>query len=159
MRQPVPSTIAALVGAALAFAGRLSAAEAPALTWTRNAFALPETIWSVEAVDANSDGRLDLIAMGPTKVFALTAPDWKQHLLLDSKEPQMLYCVALDADRDGDLDIAVGRYRAPWIEYRQARDAGKTADEPKGPDFSIAWIENPRGVGEPWPLQDRKSVV
>ncbi len=103
-------------------------------------------------MDANADGKLDLIAMGPTKVFALTAPDWKEHLLLDSKEPQMLYCVALDADSDGDPDIAVGRYRVPWIEFRQAREASKPADEPKGPDFSIAWIENIRRVGEPWPL-------
>ena len=152
MKQSSPTTIAALVGAALTLASPLPAADAPALTWTRHAFALPETIWSVEAVDANADGRLDLIAMGPTKVFALTAPDWKQHLLFDGREPQMLYCVALDADRDGDLDIAVGRYRSLWIEHRQAREAGKTADEPKGPDFSIAWIENTRRVSDPWPL-------
>ena len=103
-------------------------------------------------MDANADGKLDLIAMGPTKVFALTAPDWKEHLLFDGKEPQMLYCVALDADSDGDPDLAVGRYRVPWIEYRQAREASKPAEEPKGPDFSIAWIENIRRVGEPWPL-------
>jgi hypothetical protein len=46
----------------------------------------------------------------------------------------------------------VGRYRVPWIEHRQAREAGKLSDEPKGPDFSIAWIENTGRVGEPWPL-------
>ena len=127
-------------------------ADTNALTWVRHAFPLPETIWSVEAVDANADGRLDIIAMGPTKVFVLTAPDWKQHLLFDGKEPQMLYCVALDADRDGDLDIALGRYRVPAIEYRQAREAGKAAEEPKGPDFSVAWIENTRTVNAVWPL-------
>lgn len=120
--------------------------------WQRNAVPLPESIWSVEAVDANADGKLDFIAMGETKVFALIAPEWKLQVLRDTEEPKMLYCVALDADRDGDLDIAVGRYRVPWIEYRQAREAGKTADEPKGPDFSIAWLENTRRVGDPWPL-------
>ena len=135
------------------FASGLAAAETNSIAWERRAFPLPESIWSVEAVDANADGRLDLIAMGPTKVFALTAPDWKQHLLFDAQEPQMLYCVALDADRDGDLDIAVGRYRAPWIEYRQARASGKTVEEPKGPDFSIAWIENTRSVTSAWPLK------
>jgi hypothetical protein len=127
-------------------------AEAGSPVWVRNAVPLPESIWSVEAVDANGDGRLDLIAMGETKVFALLAPEWKPRLLFDAKEPKMLYCVAFDADSDGDLDIAVGRYRVPWIEYRQARDAGKAVDEPKGPDFSIGWIENTGRAGELWPL-------
>ncbi|HKS38105.1 MAG TPA: VCBS repeat-containing protein [Verrucomicrobiae bacterium] len=120
--------------------------------WSRVSVSLPESIWSVEAVDANADGKLDLVAMGETKVFALIAPEWKPQVLIDTQEPKLLYCVALDADADGDLDIALGRYRAPWIEYREARKAGKAADEPKGPDFSIAWIENTRRVGEPWPL-------
>jgi hypothetical protein len=137
---------------ALVLSARAAPAAARSPDWQRNAFSLPESIWSVETVDANGDGKRDLIAMGETKVFALMAPDWKPHVLIDTKEPKMLYCVALDADSDGDLDIAVGRYRMPWIEYRQAREAGKAADEPKGPDFSIAWIENTRRVGEPWPL-------
>lgn len=141
-----------LLCAAFHCAASLNAAETNAIAWERRAFPLPESIWSVEAVDANADGRLDLIAMGPTKVFALTAPDWKQHLLFDARDPQMLYCVALDADRDGDLDIVVGRYRSAWIEFRQAREAGKSVEEPKGPDFSIAWIENTRSVGTSWPL-------
>src|SRR4026208_1626335 len=81
--------------------------------WQRNAFPLPESIWSVEAVDANADGKLDLIAIGETKVFALMAPDWKEYVLVDTKEPKMLYCVALDADGDGDLDIALARYQVP----------------------------------------------
>jgi FG-GAP-like repeat len=142
-----------LCGPALVLSARIAlCASASSPDWQRNAFSLPESIWSVEAVDANADGKLDLIAMGETKVFALVAPDWKQQVLVDTKEPKMLYCVALDADGDGDLDIAVGRYRVPWIEYRQARETGKAADEPKGPDFSIAWIENIGRIGEPWPL-------
>jgi len=90
--------------------------------------------------------------MGEIKVFALIAPDWKQHVLADTKEPKMLYCVALDADGDGNLDIALARYQVPWINYRQAREAGKTADEPKSADFSVAWIENTRRVDQEWPL-------
>ncbi len=128
------------------------AAEPSPIHWTRTSVPLPESIWSVEAIDANGDGKLDLIAMGETKVFALVAPDWKTQVLFDSKEPKMLYCAALDADGDGDLDLVVGRYRVPWIEHRQAKAAGKSSAEPKGPDFSIAWIENTRRVGEPWPF-------
>ena len=139
----------ALLGGSIAIA---AGADPGPINWTRTSVPLPESIWSVEAVDANADGKLDLIAMGETKVFALVAPDWKPQVLFDSKEPKMLYCVALDADGDGDQDIFVGRYRVPWIEHRQARAAGKASDEPKGPEFSIAWIENTRRVGEPWPV-------
>ena len=131
-------------------------ADAPARVvapqWERHAFPLPESIWSVEAVDVNGDGRLDLIAMGATKVFALVAPDWKEHVLFDSQEGKMLYCVAIDADGDGDKDIALGRYQIPWIEFRQAQAQGRELPAPKGPDFSVAWIENTRQVGQPWPL-------
>ena len=138
-----------LLGGSIAIA---AGADPGSINWTRTSLSLPESIWSVEAVDANADGKLDLIAMGETKVFALVAPDWKPQVLFDSKEPKMLYCVAMDADGDGDQDIFVGRYRVPWIEHRQAKAAGKASDEPKGPDFSIAWIENTRRIGEPWPL-------
>lgn len=70
-----------------------AAAEHKPVDWTRNAFPLPESIWSVEALDANGDGKLDLIAMGETKVFALMGPDWKQSVLADTQEPKLLYCV------------------------------------------------------------------
>src|SRR5688572_362580 len=86
-----------------------------AINWVRHAFPLSESIWSVDALDATGDRKLDLVAMGETKMFALTAPQWKTSLLADTKEPKMLYSVALDADRDGDLDIAVARYQVPWI--------------------------------------------
>jgi FG-GAP-like repeat len=122
------------------------------IEWLRTAVPLPESIWSVAAADANGDGKQDIIAMGETKVFALLAPDWKPHVLIDTKEAKMLYCVAFDGDGDGDLDIALARYRVPWIEYRLAREAGKTVEEPKGPDFSVAWIENIGRVDRPWPL-------
>jgi hypothetical protein len=64
----------------------------------------------------------------------------------------MLYCVALDANGDGATDLAVGRYQIPWIEYRNAQTKGKTLAEPTGPDFSVAWIENPRRAGATWPV-------
>ena len=141
-----------LIGTLLLGIWNSGGAEQKSVTWVREAFPLPESIWSVEALDANGDGKLDLIAMGETKVYALTAPDWKQSVLADTKEPKMLYCVAFDADHDGDMDLAVGRYQQPWINYRQAREAGKTASEPKGLDFSVAWIENIASVNKGWPL-------
>lgn len=122
------------------------------VTWDRRAFPLPESIWSVAALDVNGDGRRDLVAMGVTKVLALTAPEWKPETLFDAKEGKMLYCVALDANGDGATDLAVGRYQIPWIEYRAAQTKGKTPAEPTGPDFSVAWIENPRRAGATWPL-------
>jgi len=123
-----------------------------AIDWARHSFPMPESIWSVEAADLNRDGKLDFIVMGQTKLFVLEAPDWKQHLLCDTKEPKMLYCVTLDCDGDGDLDIAVGRYRVPWIEYREAQAQGKAMEKPSGPEFSIAWVENSGKLGAPLPF-------
>src|SRR5688572_4228140 len=81
--------LACVLWAALHFsAGAVFGAEASGPAWVRNAFSLPESIWSVEAVDVNADGKRDLIAMGETKLFALIAPEWKQHLLLDTREPK-----------------------------------------------------------------------
>ena len=122
------------------------------IAWERRSFPLPESIWSVAALDVNADGQRDLVAMGVTKVFALTAPEWRPETLFDAKEGKMLYCVALDANGDGATDLAVGRYQIPWIEYRAAQTKGKTLAEPTGPDFSVAWIENPRRAGAKWPV-------
>lgn len=127
-------------------AGILAAAPAN-VTWERRAYGLPESIWSVEAIDVNGDGRKDLVAMGVTKVFAVSGAGGSEQVLADTKEGKMLYCVALDADGDGDQDLAVGRYLIPWIAFRQARDSGKNVPEPQGPDFSVAWLENPGRAG------------
>ncbi len=140
-----------LTSFAAALASPSRAADA-LISWERHSAELPEGIWSVEAIDVNGDGKLDLIAMGETKVYALIAPEWKPDLLFDGKEPKFLYCVALDMDGDGDLDLALGRYRVPWAEYREARAAGKSAPEPKSPDFSLAWIENPGRDRRAWQL-------
>jgi hypothetical protein len=106
----------------------------------------------VSTADLNRDGRLDLVAMGETKVFVLSAPDWKEHLFFDSKEPKMLYCVALDMNGDHQVDIAVGRYRVPWIEYREGLKTGKNVERPMGPEFSIGWLENSGNLDRPAPL-------
>jgi len=126
--------------------------QAKSIPWQRHAFPLPDSIWSVAAVDTNADGSLDIIAMGQSQVFVLASPDWKPRVLIDTREPKMLYCVAFDADRDGDLDVAVGRFKAPWIAYRQALAEEKEAQKPEGPDFSLAWIENSGSLDAPWRL-------
>jgi hypothetical protein len=131
----------------------ITQAAASLPVWERHAFSLPESIWSVEAADVNGDGKPDLVAIGITKVYALTAPDWKVHELFDIQEGKMLYCVALDVDHDGDKDLVLGRYAIPWIDYRQAQAEGKALPPmPKGPDFSVAWIENTGNPDRAWPL-------
>ena len=120
--------------------------------WERRAFALPESIWSVAAIDTDGHGQQKLIAMSPTKIMAIDPVSGRTETLLDVQDGKMLYCVALDANGDGATDLAVGRYQIPWIEHRAALAKGETRPAPAGPDFSIAWLENPRGRGGPWAL-------
>ena len=144
-------------GGAAKVATQTKASGAPAakretVNWERRAYPLPESIWSVEALDTNGDGVKEVIAMGVTKVFAVDVANWKTEVLFDAQEGKLLYCAAVDADGDGDLDLALGRYQIPWIEFRAPRVPGKRVPpEPKGPDFSVAWIENRRRAGT-WPL-------
>ena len=129
-----------------------AAAKRETVNWERRAYPLPESIWSVEALDTNGDGVKEVIATGVTKVFAVDVTNWKTEVLFDTLEGKLLYCVAVDADGDGDRDLALGRYQIPWIEFRAPRVSGKSVPpEPKGPDFSVAWIENRRRAGT-WPL-------
>ncbi len=129
-------------------------AKAKAIAWERRAFPLPESIWSVEAIDANNDGQRELIAMGVTQVFSIDYASWRTDTLFDAKDGKLLYCVALDANADGAPDLALGRYLIPSIESRKPPVAGKAAPPaPVGPDFSVAWLENPRrGGGRNWKL-------
>ncbi len=135
---------------------RNSAPVPPAekITWERRAFPLPESIWSVEAIDPTGEGRKRLIAMGVTRVFAIDPANWKTETVFDAKEGKLLYCVALDANGDGAVDLALGRYQIPWVEFRAAQAKGKSPlpPPPTGPDFSVAWLENPRRAGATWAL-------
>ncbi len=130
------------------------AAEPAKITWERRAFPLPESIWSVEAINPLGEGRKRLIAMGVTRVFAIDTANWKTETLFDAKDGKLLYCVALDANGDGATDLALGRYQIPWIGFRDAQAKGKSPlpPEPTGPDFSVAWLENPKRAGVSWPL-------
>ncbi len=128
------------------------AARPGPVAWERRAFPLPESIWSVEALDTNGDGQRELIAMGVTKVFSIEPTLWRTTTLFDAKDGKLLYCVALDANADGATDLALGRYAIPWIDFRTARAKGENRPEPAGPDFSVGWLQNPRRSGS-WRLQ------
>ena len=143
-----------LSGAVFERAPKATPVKADKVTWERRAFPLPESIWSVEAIDPTGEGKKRLIAMGVTRVFAVDTANWKTEIIFDAKEGKMLYCVALDANGDGATDLALGRYQIPWIEFRDAQAKGKSPPPPPptGPDFSVAWLENPRRAGATWPL-------
>lgn len=117
------------------------------------AFPLPQGIWAADALDANGDSKLDLIAVGGTKVWAFLTPDWQQVELADTPAGQTIHAVALDCDGDGKLDMALGRSDSQWIAHREALNRGKTSGPPQGEDWTVAWIKNTGSTGRPWPLR------
>jgi uncharacterized sulfatase len=121
-------------------------------TFERNAFPLSQGIWGVDALDANGDGKLDFIAAGETKVWAMLAPDWRVVELADTPGGRTIHAIALDGDGDGDLDLALGRSASDFIRHREALAAGKPSKEPVGEDWTVAWLENTGRTDAPWPL-------
>ena len=88
--------------------------------WERHASPLPEGVWAVQGLDADGDGRRDLVAVGHTRVWAMLGPRLRPHELFNAREGWMLHAASLDADGDGDVDLALARFEQPWIRHRQA---------------------------------------
>lgn len=140
----------ALTGVCLMFFSAGLANAAP--EFERRTLDLSEGVWGVAAADVNGDGKLDVLAASDTQAVAFIAPDWQPVVLHDSAGGRLLHATALDCNGNGKLDFVVARIHSPWVDYRKAKAAGKNPPEPKGPDFTLAWIENTGRVDEPQPL-------
>jgi len=127
-----------------------SAGAAP--VFERQAIALSQDTFAIDALDGNGDGKLDVVVAGLSKVWLLLAPDWRVVELADTPGGRTIHGVALDCDGDGDLDIVISRSVSDWIFHRLAMAAGKPAKAPLGDDWTIAWLENTGRVDLPWPL-------
>ena len=136
---------------ALTFAALAQPATA-APTFIRRAFPLPQPILGVAALDVNGDGRLDVVAAGENKVWAMLAPDWRIVELADTTGGRTIHAVAMDCDGDGDLDLVISRSYSLWIRHRLALAEGKPSVVPEGGDWTVAWLENTGKTDAPWPL-------
>ncbi|QDT38471.1 FG-GAP repeat domain-containing protein [Stratiformator vulcanicus] len=118
----------------------------------RKAYALTQPVLAVDAVDANGDGKLDLIAVGESKVWAVLQPSGDKVVLVEDTAGRMLHGCSLDCDADGDLDVVMSRSTSNWIFHRNAIATGRSPKEPTGGDWTIAWIENIGTTDREWPL-------
>ncbi|MGK0238294.1 MAG: hypothetical protein ACI92G_001759 [Candidatus Pelagisphaera sp.] len=135
MKSFLPSIILALIASPL---------QAD-LSWEKSSAELGETTRGIDAADLDGDGKLDIVAIGFTQVFAVLDPLGQATVesIYDTVGGNLLHGSGGDIDGDGDIDFVIARGESPWIEYRERRANNETAKEPKGvPDFSIAWIEN-----------------
>ena len=151
MKTTLTLDTALLFAIGLTFGGLASPATA-APTFVRRAFPLPQPILGVAALDVNGDGRLDVVAAGETKVWAMLAPDWRIVELADTTGGRTIHAVAMDCDGDGDLDLVISRSYSRWIRHRLALAEGKPSVEPEGGDWTVAWLENTGKPEARWPL-------
>ncbi len=151
MKTTLTLDTALLFAIGLTFGGLASPATA-APTFVRRAFPLPQPILGVAALDVNGDGRLDVVAAGETKVWAMLAPDWRIVELADTTGGRTIHAVAMDCDGDGDLDLVISRSYSLWIRHRLALAEGKPSVEPEGGDWTVAWLENTGKPEARWPL-------
>ena len=85
---------------------------------------------SAVAIDANNDGKQDVIASFNGKVSLFIAPDWKQEILLYQFENAVAGCIhstTIDVDNDGDLDWAgsLAHEHPFWLENPGPSDFAK----------------------------------
>lgn len=128
----------------------LPAVGAP--VFERHAVAFPQDVFGIDALDANGDGRRDVVVAGLTTVWLLVAPDWHTVEVGDTPGGRTIHAVVLDCDEDGDLDIVISRSVSEWIYHRLALAAGKPSATPVGEDWTIAWLENTGRAAGPWRL-------
>ena len=94
----------------------------PTQVWAKHLIAKDQSgATNIHPADVNGDGKVDFIASrGHSRgVLWFESPDWKEHTIHATiKKPHCL--VAIDMDRDGDVDAATGGH----------------------PDKLVAWFEN-----------------
>jgi len=107
---------------------------------------------TVDFVEFEPGGVRHIIAAGANGIWLATPGEAEPRQLLDTKDGRIMHGVAADANGDGLRDFFVGRFAAPWVDYRNAQAEGEAATEPRGPDFSLAWLENPGSADGEWKL-------
>ena len=118
-----------------------------ARSFEKQSFEFDQSIWSVDAIEVGGKDTTELIVVGESKVWAV---NWRtEHVsqLAETPGGRTIHSVALDADGDGDLDIALGRSASEWVQFRE----GKRNQQPTGADWTVAWLENP-GTKKDWQL-------
>jgi hypothetical protein len=63
------------------------------------------------AADFTGDGKIDVISNSDQKTRLFIAPDWKEHIIDDTKGHKFIHGEVIDVDRDGDPDFIAARYK------------------------------------------------
>ena len=80
------------------------------------------------AADFTGDGKIDVISNSDQKTRLFIAPDWKEHIIDDTKGHKFIHGEVIDVDRDGDPDFIAARYKpglVVWFETPKDPTKGK----------------------------------
>lgn len=110
-----------------------------------------KVVYAVSVADINGDGADDIVAATENRVLWYQAPDWQAHVILDGvTQPDNVCITALDIDRDGQVDLAIG---AGWPE-----NGGTIQWLSRGDDVDAPWQRHAI-TAEPWTHRMRWADV
>lgn len=133
-------------------AGFSAGCAAAANDWEVHSWDTGMRLNAVDFIEFEPGGERHIVAGGANGVWLATPGNPEARQILDTKDGRIMHGSAADANADGLRDFFIGRFAAPWVDYRRALENGEEASEPAGPDFSLAWLENPGSAEGDWTL-------
>ena len=100
--------------------------------WKKHIVYEGERCNAVVGGDFTGDGKIDIIANAGGKTRLFVAPEWKEHIVDETRGHGFIHAESFDIDGDGDLDFIGARYKPGLIMWFETPNRNHTAGPWKG---------------------------